>query len=136
MAVRNVRLPYEHSGASKWRIIGVVWSPGEQPKTETLPDDGRVALLVGGSTFVRAAGRCGPACIRGRLLRGGLLQRAGTSSPQAAASSVRRFSAHGLRARLERDDTLFDVLLQRRGASGADTGRVRAASIQFCSGCG
>jgi hypothetical protein len=136
MAVRKVRLPHEHSEASNWSIIGVVSSSREKPKTKTLSDGGGVVLLVGGSAFVCANGRCCPIGVRRELLRGGLLQRAGASPPQAAANSVAGFSADGLRARYERYDPLFDVLLQGPGAPSADTGCVCAASSKFCSGGG
>ena len=94
-----------------------------------------MVLLAGGGALVRAAGWGRVVDVWRGLLRGRLLQRPGASSPQAAAGSIARFCSDGLRARHERDDVVFDVLLQRPGATGADTGRFPAAFAEFCS-CG
>ena len=93
-----------------------------------------MALPAGSGAFVRAAGGGCPVGARRGLLRRRLLQRPGASSSQTAASSVGGLGSDGLRARYERDDVLLNVLLQGPGATCADTGGIRVASVEFCSG--
>ena len=92
-------------------------------------------LYTRGGAFVRADGWCGAPGVWRGLLRGRLLQHPGASSPQVAARPRARHGSYGLRARHERNVLVLDVLLQRSGAAGADTERIRFAFGEFCA-CG
>lgn len=90
-------------------------------------------LPAGRGVFVRAVGWRRLVGARLGLLRGRLLRDPGAPPPQIAARCVAGCASDGLRARYERDDIVLDVLLQRPGPAGTDTGRVRVASGEFCS---